>query len=309
VDSQVKKALLEGKSLYFIDEEQLRALKPDIILTQSLCNVCSIDLEQVSIFAQTCNPIPVIVSLNPHNLEQVLESLVEVGMAVGMELQATTRRIELEQRVANATVHEPLNRPNIAFIEWSDPLYVGGHWTPQLIHFAGGIHKLNTQIGIKSFAVEYSVLVENDPDAIIVCPCGLDIEKTKEMIEDLEQHTWWSKLRAVKEGKVVMVDGNHMFNRSGPRLVDCLEWLNTWIASNCDASKLSSDFPFEVYFHTGTIKIPQDQVLVDIENAHSLAMVRGELTYIDPKTGFNVFTEKAALDRGICCGRGCRHCP
>ena len=342
VDAQVSQALKEGQSLYTLDVELLKELSPlDVILTQDLCEVCAIDLVTVERVAKELKPpAPAIVSLNPENLEEVLESVLTVGDAVGMRAQAEAAHSGLLARIAKvdaavaAAAAQGRPKRRVAFIEWSDPVYVGGHWTPQLIQRAGGLHPLNEATEAKgggagkSFAVPASAVVESEPELVILCPCGLNLEMTYQEAVRLQGEQWWSSLPAVRAGQVWMVDGDAMFNRPGPRLVDCLEWL---AATLLDRPELApADFP--------AVQLPapvkpassssasskkrtaaasegkaaaasSSEDMEDIEEAHREAVRRGQQTYIDPRTGYTVFTQLAALERGRCCGSGCRHCP
>ena len=176
--------------------------------------------------------------------------MITVGRATGLEEQAKSAVERLEARILRATCaarragaiaalasDTPPHRPRVAFIEWPDPLYVGGHWTPQLISMAGGDHPLNptgegkeglyVQTGGagKSFPVPVKQLVASDPDLIIFAPCGMSLAQSKAEAESLAEHDWWQELRAVQAGKVFIADGDAYFNRPGPRLVDALEWL------------------------------------------------------------------------------------
>ena len=199
VDSQVSAALASGHSLYFLNTELLASLQPDLILTQDLCSVCAIDLQEVNKVAAAMNPSPNVLSMNPQSLEDVIECCTTLGEAVGLQREALKarrsleRRIEIAKSVADTILAgqgaTPLPRVKVAFVEWSDPIYVGGHWTPQLIHMAGGYHTLNpgnegsglpgsyVQVGGagKSFPVSSASLTASDPDLIIVCPCGLTL--------------------------------------------------------------------------------------------------------------------------------------
>ena len=194
VDSEVSAALSSGRSLYFLDTELLSSLKPDLILTQDLCSVCAIDLAEVRKVASSMQPEPRVLSMNPLSLEEVIACCTTLGDAVGLPKEAWKTRFALEKRVERAkTIAAELlasgsaPRVKVAFIEWSDPIYVGGHWTPQLISFAGGYHTLNpsndgvpgsyVQVGGagKSFPVTPEAVVASDPDVIIVCPCGLPL--------------------------------------------------------------------------------------------------------------------------------------
>ena len=204
VDKQVSSALSTGQSLYTIDEQLLTTLKPDVILTQDICAVCAIDLQTVQRLAARMSPQPRVVSLNPLSLGDVLDNLLQVGEAVGMEREAQAARAGLEARLrradelvttsqaaaAAAAAAKPASaaaegviaagegvmaageaaRPCVAFIEWPDPLYVGGHWTPQLIERAGGTHPLNParpEGAAKSFAVTAEAMIATVRPAVL----------------------------------------------------------------------------------------------------------------------------------------------
>ncbi|GBG27565.1 Receptor-type guanylate cyclase gcy-12 [Hondaea fermentalgiana] len=324
VDDQVRSALANNESLYTVNAGLLKELKPDVIITQSLCQVCSIDMNEVVQLARQLDPRPRVISLNPHTLDEVLESLNEVGNAVGLAKEAVASRARLQARVDAACQRvaasgEPRFR-NIAFIEWPDPIYVGGHWTPEILRMAGARQGVNDDPGSKSFAIPTERLQEDDPDAIIVCPCGLDLAKTESLTRDMESSTWWPSLRAVQQDHVALVDGNQMFNRPGPRLVDCLEWLVDWLhpANAAKPGAAKAGFPWKPYVRPVETQASPSETereaaetkrLRDLEDLHQAAMERGDKTYTDPATGYMVFTAQTALDRGYCCGKACRHCP
>lgn len=244
IDRQVRAQLTSGQSLYTVDAQRLKDLRPDLILTQDLCQVCSIDLETVRRIAADMSPSPEIVSLNPHTVEDVLEDHLTIGHAVGMEDAAIAAVSALRERMYQAIeyVNAFTEGPSIAFLEWTDPLFVGGHWTPQLIERAGGTHPLNPPVASpesgtaegmqqayrkagKSVRIPSEILVASKPDMLIVCPCGIDLNAAREMTRALAREPWWDRLPAARAGAVAIVDGNQYFNRPGPRLVDCFEFL------------------------------------------------------------------------------------
>ncbi len=244
IDRQVRDQLSTGQSLYTLDVQKLRDLKPDVILTQDLCAVCSIDLNTVRGIASTLDPVPAIVSLNPHTVEAVLDDHMTVGRAVGLEPQALAAVSALRERMFQAIEHVNafIDGPSVAFLEWTDPLFIGGHWTPQLIERAGGVHPLNpptpdpeagTAEGMqqayrkagKSVRVPPEVLVASQPQVLVICPCGVDLPRTREMARALFTQPWWNSLPAVRNRRVYLVDGNQYFNRPGPRLAEGLEFL------------------------------------------------------------------------------------
>ena len=235
IDREVRATLEPGEgasaaSLYTLDETLLASLRPDVILTQDLCEVCSIDLSTVRAVAARLESTPDIVSLNPTTMEQVLDDLLEVGIAVDRESAAQAALVELRERYWSAVDHvNPyLDGPEVAFLEWMDPLFAAGHWTPQLIEAAGGRHTLNAG-GARSRRIAPEDLVASMPDRLIICPCGYDLNAIDRELPALREHSWWRVLPAVHDGAVVMVDGNQMFNRPGPRLVDAFRWLVGWL--------------------------------------------------------------------------------
>jgi ABC-type Fe3+-hydroxamate transport system substrate-binding protein len=227
----------------------LRDLKPDLIVTQDLCSVCSIDLAAVQRLAATLPSRPRIVSLNPHTFEAVLDDLLTLGQATGLEHNATTAITHLRERVYRACdyVNAFDDGPTVAFLEWTDPLFCAGHWTPQLIERAGAQHPLNpTQplrvagaaagpVGTtlrtagKSVTVPPEVLVALKPQRLIIAPCGWPLDRIEHDLPRLQSQWWWNQLPAAREGQVALVDGNQYFNRPGPRLVDAFEWLVGWL--------------------------------------------------------------------------------
>lgn len=241
-----------SQSLYHLDADRLRALQPDVILTQDLCSVCSIDLNTVRRIALTMDPIPRVISLNPTSFEAVLDDLMTVGQAINHEEQARAALVALRERFFRAAdfVNPFTDAEPVLFLEWTDPPFVGGHWVPQLIERAGGSHPLNPtrpmenagagaggqqahRIAGKSFAVEPDAIAAIPFTRIIVCPCGLTLEQTAHETRKLLSQPWFASLPALRERNpaesVALLDGNQMFARPGPRLVDAYEWLVGWL--------------------------------------------------------------------------------
>ena len=230
IDAEVRATLESGDSLYVLDEVLLRELQPDVILTQDLCSVCSIDLDSVRRVAATLDPVPTVVNLDPRTIFDVFDDLLKVASAIGLEESGKRAMVDLRARYWEAIdyVTPYVRQPEIAFLEWADPPFAGGHWTPGLIEAAGGRHSLN-QEGKPSRQVAPEELIESMPDRVIVCPCGFDLDRTERELDVLRETTWWNMLPAVQEGQVAIVDGSAMFNRPGPRLVDAFCWLVSWI--------------------------------------------------------------------------------
>ncbi len=245
VDAAVREQLATGQSLYTLDTALLESLRPDVIVTQDLCEVCSIDLNTVrSVVAGMTRP-PAIISLNPQTFEGVLDDVDVVGRAIGLERRAMDVTVALRERAYRAEeyVNPYADAPSVAFLEWTDPLFVGGHWTPQMVERAGGAHPLNPSVPVagagaaagpigqtlrragKSIRIGVEALVASKPEFIVVCPCGLTLEQAWKETKMIAGQAWWGGLPAVKNGRAAVVDGNQMFNRPGPRLVDGLEFL------------------------------------------------------------------------------------
>ena len=233
IDAEVSAAIAGGNSLYQLNEELLAALRPDVILTQNLCDVCSIDLRSVERVAARLPKNPVVLSLDPKSVFDVFDDLLRVGEAVGRGAQAQAAMVHLRARYWSAIdfVNPYVPGPEILFLEWADPAFVGGHWTPGLIEAAGARHSLNPA-GAKSRRVTPEEILESAPERIVLCPCGFGLERVREDFARLEKTRWWPLLPAVmdaKPGNIALVDGNQMFNRPGPRLVDAFEWMVGWV--------------------------------------------------------------------------------
>ncbi|HZW07921.1 MAG TPA: ABC transporter substrate-binding protein [Phycisphaerales bacterium] len=254
IDSQVRRAAEEAgaggpQSLYTLDVERLVSLRPDVILTQDLCAVCSVDVGTVRKVAAGLTPRPEVVSLNPQTIEGVLDDLYTIGRAVGLEDRALEVVTRLRERMyaAGDYANPYAAGASVAVLEWTDPLFVGGHWTPQLVERAGGVHPLNPTVPVagaggalgpigqtqraagKSVTVTAAQLVASRPEVLVIAPCGRTLVQARADAEELRSRAkregWWDGLPAVKNGRVAVVDGNQFFNRPGPRLVDAFEWL------------------------------------------------------------------------------------
>jgi iron complex transport system substrate-binding protein len=261
IDRAVRARLASGQSLYTLDAALLGQIRPDLIITQDLCEVCSIDLDAVRAAAETLHPRPAVLSLNPQTVEDVLDDALRIGGATGLEDRATGAAVQLRERLHRAADHvNPyVDGPSVAFLEWTDPLYIAGHWTPQLIERAGARHPLNPTTPLpgsgaaagpqaasrragRSIRISPEVLAASAPEYVIVCPCGVGLMQACAMADDLAAQPWWRSLPAARTGRLAVVDGNQMFNRPGPRLVDAFEWLVGWL--NDRPALIPPDFPW-----------------------------------------------------------------
>lgn len=227
IDQRVKVILQEGLSVYRVHADTLRQLRPDAIVTQSHCEVCAVSLRDVE--EAVCSWLdgrPRIVSLAPDALRDVWTGIGQVAEALGVSATGTALVERLEARMAavHAQAQGLADRPTVACIEWIDPLMASGNWMPELVALAGGINFFGVA-GQHAPGLEWRQLVESDPDVILVFPCGFDLARTRQDLPLLTGKPEWAGLRAVRGGRVFLLDGNQFFNRPGPRLVESLEIL------------------------------------------------------------------------------------
>ncbi|MEM8756728.1 MAG: ABC transporter substrate-binding protein [Planctomycetota bacterium] len=248
VDAQVSASLAAGESLYTLDVGRLAELAPDVILTQDLCDVCSIDLHTVRAAARTIaertGNEPAVVSLNPETIEGVIDDVLTVGRAIGRATQARDAAVTLRGRFHTAQDYvNPYDEgPVVGFMEWTEPVFVAGHWSVQMIERAGGRHPLSPtepkpgtglavgpqqaeRVAGKSVRVSNEAFAESSPELLVITPCGLSLDQTREAAERLRGQAWFDGLPAVRSGRVALVDGNQHFNRPGPRLAEAFEFL------------------------------------------------------------------------------------
>jgi iron complex transport system substrate-binding protein len=224
IDRHVRSAMHAGSSLYFLNSDLLEELAPDLIITQELCPVCAVSYEIVTGAAKRLRSDPRVVSLEPASLEDVLGTIRLLGEITNHAQHAMELVTSLEARI-NAVSRG--DKANTLVLEWTDPPMSAGHWIPELIERAGGTPVLANP-GANSQRLEWSAVVEADPDAIVVTPCGFDLERTERAIAELEQVDEWRSLRAVRSGHVCAIDGNAYLSRPGPRLVDATEMIARW---------------------------------------------------------------------------------
>jgi iron complex transport system substrate-binding protein len=224
IDQRVKEIVGEGLSVYRVDVDRLRELQPDFILTQTQCAVCAVtprDLEQA--LCSWTGAQPAMVSLEPNDLNDVWNDFRRVGEALGVRSRADELIGALTNRLAAIREEaRELPRSTVAAIEWLKPLMAGGNWMPELIEIAGG-SCLFAKPGEHSEWLGWATLIEADPEVILLLPCGFKIAQTIRDLNLLTENQAWANLRAVKQGRVYLIDGHHFFNRPGPRLVESAE--------------------------------------------------------------------------------------
>jgi iron complex transport system substrate-binding protein len=227
IDDRVKAVVQEGLSVYRVDGDALKALRPDVIVTQSQCEVCAVsenDLRKA--VCDWLEATPVIVTLKPDALADIWTDFQNVADALGAPARGRDLIASLQTRMASVErkASKIAERPTIACIEWIDPLMAGGNWMPELVAMAGGTNLFGTA-GAHSPWMTWDELKRADPDVVAVLPCGFDIERTRREMPALTARPDWCDLRAVGTGRVYLTDGNQYFNRPGPRIAESLEIL------------------------------------------------------------------------------------
>jgi iron complex transport system substrate-binding protein len=227
IDRDVKALLEQSLSIYRVDGDRLGELRPDVIVTQTQCEVCAVtpaDVERA--LADWTGARPRIVSLAPNALADVFEDIRRVAVALGRPERGPALANELRTRMDGiASVAAGLDEhPRVACIEWIEPLMAAGNWVPELVALAGG-ENLFGAAGRHSPWLTLDELAASDPDIVLVLPCGFDIARTRAELSALAERPAWRRLRAVRAGRIFVCDGNSYFNRPGPRLADSLEIL------------------------------------------------------------------------------------
>ncbi len=226
IDRAVREIVEDALAVYEVDLEELRAARPDVVVTQDLCDVCAVSLDDVTAALRELARENVhVCSLSPNRLQDVWDDVRRVGRALGREDVAQAAALELEERcIAIAARSVELSRPSVLTIEWLDPVMIGGTWMPELVRLSGG-EALVTTPGQHAPTLDLEALQKLDPDVVLIKPCGFDLDRTSEELPLLERLLPWSSWRAVAEERVYVADGNAFFNRPGPRLVESLEIL------------------------------------------------------------------------------------
>lgn len=226
IDAEIKQTLAAGESVYRIDAEILRRLRPDLIVTQKQCEVCAVSPRDVQLaLAGWPGPKPRIVELNPNCLDDVWTDICAVAAAADVSQRGNSLVADLQDRIQSiASRTAAASKPRVACLEWLDPLMAAGNWTPELVALAGGINLLG-EAGRHSPWMTWNQLQDADPDLIVLSPCGFDLARTLQDVPLLTAQAGRFELRAVRANRVFATDGNQFFNRPGPRLVDSLEIL------------------------------------------------------------------------------------
>ncbi len=223
VDQEVER---RGGDIYEIDEKLLERLKPDLILTQELCAVCAVSYTKVKEAARILDADTKIVSLEPNNLEEIIDNIRLVGKITDKKTRADELASQLSQRISSVRekTRTVKHRPRVFFMEWLQPPWAAGHWIPQMVDYAGGIEGVGT-LGQPSRKVAWEKIVEYQPEIIVLSPCGFDVKRTLDEVHVLSSYHGWDKVPAFRSSSIYAVNASAYFSRPGPRVVDGLELL------------------------------------------------------------------------------------
>ncbi len=226
VDLALKDRLARALSIYEVDAGLLQRLQPDLIITQTQCEVCAVspaDVERA--VCELTDHEARILALEPNGLDDVWADIRRVAGALGAPERGEELVARLTRRVADIRERAAgLPRPRTAVVEWIEPLMAAGNWMPEMVALAGGAN-LFGEARKHSPWMTWEALVASDPDVILISPCGFDIARTRSEMPSLTSRPDWNALRAVRSGRVYLADGNAYVHRPGPRLVESLEIL------------------------------------------------------------------------------------
>lgn len=226
IDRQVRELSLQARAedalgVYAIEMDLLQHLAPTHIVTQTQCEVCAVSLRDVERAVEQLTGFDTqLIPLAPNSLADIWDDIRRTAAALGVVERGDELVADLHRRIDR--VQAASNRPSVAVVEWADPLMSAGHWTMELIELAGGEPVIGAPRG-PSLRFEMSDLADADPDIIIVAPCGYDLSKTRNDTLLLNERGDWQQLRAVRRGRVALIDGNQYVNRPGPRVVETIE--------------------------------------------------------------------------------------
>ncbi len=226
IDQAVRASKRDVHTVYELDGDRLTALAPDVVLTQSLCEVCAVPREAVETAVCSMPQQAEVVSLDPHSLNDVLDTILEVGEHLNAQPQARRLVADLQQRIERVqlAIAPTAERPRVFCCEWLDPIFRAGHWVPEQVRLAGGEEGLGREYE-PSRLVEWDEVLQYEPEVIVLMPCGFDANETADRMGELASRPKWDALPAVENEQVFAANGSAYFSRPGPRLVDGVELL------------------------------------------------------------------------------------
>ena len=226
IDAAVTDMMMRGENIYEVVEDVLADARPDLVVTQRLCEVCAVSFEDVEEAVGRLKKPSKVLSLDPHSVDDVLEDIKRLGRHTGTQSAAHVAVFNLRARIdlIRRAVSGVDENPSVACIEWMNPVIAAGHWIPEMVEIAGGADSL-VEPGAPSPRLDFERVADADPDVLVLMPCGMDVARAKAEFNSLPDRSRWEDLRAFKSGHTFVVDSGALFSRSGPRLVDGVEVL------------------------------------------------------------------------------------
>jgi iron complex transport system substrate-binding protein len=226
IDRLVGEYVSRGESLYKVDVHKLEELQPDLIITQDLCHVCAASPDDLAGALTQFDRRPEVLCLNPQDLGDVWRDILIVGEATCRGLQAESLLAEIGERqgALERQLDCSARRPRVAFLEWLEPIYVSGHWIPEMIRCAGGEDALG-RVRKPSFRIHLQDVVEAEPDILLIAPCGYTAQRARNEYESLHLPDQWNAIPAVRNNRVCALEASSYFSRPGPRLITGMEIL------------------------------------------------------------------------------------
>lgn len=224
IDNKIVELMQSGRDIYVIDDRILKEAKPDLIVAQGVCEVCSPFTKEIKRAISILDYKPDVLILDPHDLDDILISIMDVAERVGRIKEGRKLIVSLQNRIDSIRIRPKENKPKVLCIEWIDPFFAAGHWIPQMVEIAGGINGLGSY-GKPSYRIGIDEIIKFDPDKIILMPCGFDIDRTLIEFEQAKISNKWKSLQAVQNNEIFAVDAGAYFSKPSPRTITGLEIL------------------------------------------------------------------------------------
>jgi iron complex transport system substrate-binding protein len=224
IEEKIQELSRMQKDVFIINFDLLKKIQPDLIISQALCDVCSPHNKELDKTMKFLDNKPQTLVLDPHNVEEIIESIMIIARAVGKEEDGLRIKDSLYKRIEKISNATKFKKPKVICLEWIDPIYICGHWVPQMVGIVGAINGIS-KVGERSSKIDFSQITQFDPDIIILLPCGLDLSKVFQECSYLQKNKQWQSLRAVQNGMVFAVDALSYFSRPGPSIITGIEIL------------------------------------------------------------------------------------
>ncbi len=225
IDDKICQLMTEGKNIYNLNKENLLNAKPDLIISQNICEVCSAHTEHIKMAVDMLKKKPEVYTMDPHNIDEILVSIRDISKMIDKEKKGNELVDSLSKRLEFVKSKMFEERPQVVAIEWLDPFFTSGHWIPEMIESAGGKNLISTE-KIPSRKMKLEEIKEANPDIIVMMPCGFDVKRTVyEYNNVLAENQEWNELNAVKGNNVYAVDANSYFSKPSLRTITGIEIL------------------------------------------------------------------------------------